>query len=51
MSVAPGYFHRKTEEKKEPEEIPSCLIPRLFYGIFTRQLKILVIAQRGDNKL
>ena len=44
MNVAPGYFHRKTEEeKKEPKEIRSCLIPYLLV-VFTQQLEILVIA-------
>ena len=39
MNVAPGYFHRKIEEeKKEPKEIRSCLIPRVLV-VFTRQLK------------
>ena len=41
--MAPGYFHRKIEEKIEPKEISSCLIPRLLV-VFTRQLKILVTA-------
>ena len=31
------------EEKKEPKEISSCLIPRLLV-VFTRQLEILVTA-------
>ena len=44
MNVAPGYFHMEIEEEKnEPKEIPSCLIPRLLV-VFTRQLEILETA-------
>ena len=48
-NVAPSYFHRKIEGKKEPKEIPSCLIPRLLV-VFTRQLEILVTALKGREK-
>ena len=42
MHMAPGDFHRKTEEIiMEPKEIPSCLIPHLLV-VFTQQLQILV---------
>ena len=40
MSVVPGYFYWKIEEKLEPKETPSCLIPHLLV-VFTQQLEIL----------
>ena len=45
---SPGYYEcgprlllLENRRKKEPKEIPSCLIPRLLV-LFTRQLEILV---------
>ena len=35
MNVAPWYFHRKREEKKEPKEIPGCFIPCLLVVFMT----------------
>ena len=46
--VAPGYFYWKIEEKIEPKEIPSRLIPRLLV-VFTRQLEILVTTLQYYN--
>ena len=44
MNVVPGYFHRIIiEEKIEPKEILSCLIPRLLV-VFTWQLEIFKTA-------
>ena len=39
MNVAPWYFHRKREEKKEPKEIPGCFIPRLLVVFMWHHVK------------
>ena len=39
MNVAPWYFHRKREEKKEPKEIPGCFILRLLVVFMWHHVK------------
>ena len=39
MNVAPWYFHRKREEKKEPKEIPGCFIPCLLVVFMWHHVK------------
>ena len=39
MSVFPSYFYWKIEEKIEPKEISSCLIPRLLVVFIPGNLK------------
>ena len=43
MNLVPGYFQRIIEEKIEPQEILSCLIPCLLV-VFAWQLEIFKTA-------
>ena len=49
-NLAPGYFHRKIEEKQDQKKSLAGLIPRLLV-VFTWQLEILVTTLHLQSKL